>query len=62
MSRNPPKEIAHLTIRMNRDLLEEMRLAAARDQRSLNNFVTTSLRRQLQQLIPDQPRKRGKDR
>lgn len=47
-----------IQIRMDRDLLEEIRLAAERDDRSMNSYIVASVRRQLQQLMPEQIRKR----
>lgn len=55
--KRPATPYAHLNVRVSRDLLEEIRLAAMRDDRSLNSFVNASIRRQLQQLIPERTTK-----
>lgn len=53
-----PKPKADITFRLERDLLEEMRIAARRDSRSINSFMLAAVRRQLQELMPpQQPRK-----
>lgn len=44
------KRKADLTVRVERDLLEEMRRAALRDDRSMNSFMIAAIRRQLNEL------------
>lgn len=61
MAKQPPanEKLVSVTVRMRRDLLEEIRLAAQADNRSVNSYMNATARRALQQLMPDEPRKRG---
>lgn len=47
-----PKPKTPITVRMDPELLQRVRLSAARDNRSLTNFIETALRRQLESNLP----------
>lgn len=58
MPRKRRDDLKNLTVRVEPDLLERIRQAAEKDDRSINGYVVASMRRQLQQLMPEQMRKR----
>lgn len=43
-----------VTVRLNPDLLAEVRQSAARDNRSLTNFIETALRERINGVAPSQ--------
>ncbi len=43
-----------VTVRLNPDLLAEVRQSAARDNRSLTNFIETALRERINGVSPSQ--------
>jgi hypothetical protein len=50
-----PKIKKPITVRMDPELLAQVRLSAARDNRSVTNFIETALRRQLEPEAPAHP-------
>lgn len=42
-----------VTVRLNPDLLAEVRQSAARDNRSLTNFIETALRERIKGVAPE---------